>query len=233
MLFYGGKESFEVTSKTAGVTKRYQIDFEGIVSFIKYQYDQNDSSSIKRWAKQYMEQKKCYSCNGSRLKPESLQFKIDNKNIAELSEMDIDSLLYWIENCSKKLTDKQNKVAKEILKEIKNRLQFLVDVSLNYLSLSRSSKTLSGGEAQRIRLATQIGSQLVGVLYILDEPSIGLHQRDNDKLIASLNQLKEIGNSVLVVEHDKDMIEKADYILDIGPGARKTWRRNHQSRHVK
>ena len=221
MILNGGNEKFSVVSKTAGVTKEYKIEFEGISKFIKNQFDESGSSSIKRWAKDFMDEIPCPDCHGSRLKKESLFFKIDNQNIAELSAMDISELTVWFKSLPSKLSEKQTTIATEILKEINDRLQFLLDVGLNYLSLSRSSKSLSGGEAQRIRLATQIGSQLVGVLYILDEPSIGLHQRDNERLINSLKNLRDIGNSVLVVEHDKDMIESADYVIDIGPKAGK------------
>ena len=166
-----------------------------------------------------MVKEECKSCNGSRLKKESRFFKIDGLNIAEVSSMDIQELLKWINSLESKLSEKQNIIAKEIIKELRKRVSFLVDVGLNYLSLNRSSKSLSGGESQRIRLATQIGSQLTDVLYILDEPSIGLHQKDNQKLINSLKELRDIGNSIIVVEHDKDMIMAADYIIDIGPGA--------------
>ena len=221
MILNGGNEKFSVVSKTAGVTKDYKIDFEGISKFIKTQFDESNSSSIKRWAKEFMDEINCPECNGSRLKKEALFFKINNQNIAELSAMDVSELSAWFKIVPKELSEKQKTIATEILKEINDRLQFLLDVGLNYLSLSRSSKSLSGGEAQRIRLATQIGSQLVGVLYILDEPSIGLHQRDNERLINSLKNLRDIGNSVLVVEHDKDMIECADYVIDIGPKAGK------------
>jgi excinuclease ABC subunit A len=221
MILNGGNEKFSVVSKTAGVTKEYKIEFEGISKFIKNQFDESGSSSIKRWAKEFMDEIPCPVCHGSRLKKESLFFKIDNQNIAELSAMDISELTVWFNALPSKLSEKQTTIATEILKEINDRLKFLLDVGLNYLSLSRSSKSLSGGEAQRIRLATQIGSQLVGVLYILDEPSIGLHQRDNERLINSLKNLRDIGNSVLVVEHDKDMIECADYVIDIGPKAGK------------
>ena len=221
MILNGGNEKFSVVSKTAGVTKDYKIDFEGISKFIKSQYDDSNSTSIKRWAKEFMDEVNCSVCEGSRLKKESLFFKINDKNIADLSAMDISELTVWFKALPKELSEKQKTIATEILKEINDRLQFLMDVGLNYLSLNRSSKSLSGGEAQRIRLATQIGSQLVGVLYILDEPSIGLHQRDNERLINSLKNLRDIGNSVLVVEHDKDMIECADYVIDIGPKAGK------------
>ncbi|MBW3517920.1 excinuclease ABC subunit UvrA [Flavobacterium sp. NKUCC04_CG] len=221
MILHGGKESFSVLSKTAGITKNYKIDFEGISNFIKNQHDESPTASIKRWAKEYMDEITCPSCEGMRLKQEALYFKIDEKNIGELVQMDIDQLSAWFNKVEKHLNNKQLQIGSEIIKEITTRLSFLMDVGLNYLMLNRSSKTLSGGEAQRIRLATQIGSQLVGVLYILDEPSIGLHQRDNEKLIHSLEQLRDIGNSVLVVEHDKDMILKADYVIDIGPKAGK------------
>ena len=168
-----------------------------------------------------MDKIKCPTCEGSRLKKESLYFKINGRNIAELSEMDVVDLVEWFKVLPKNLSESQTIISKEILKEISTRLQFLLDVGLDYLSINRSSKSLSGGEAQRIRLATQIGSQLVGVLYILDEPSIGLHQRDNEKLIKSLIALRDVGNSVIVVEHDKDMIEQADHVIDIGPMAGK------------
>lgn len=221
MILYGGNEKFTIESKTLGVTRNYNIDFEGVANFIENQYKTAESTSLKRWAKDYMDKIKCPECEGSRLKKESLYFKLNNKNIAELANTDIVELANWFKDLDKHLSKKQLKIAEEILKEIKARLQFLLDVGLDYLSLNRSSKSLSGGEAQRIRLATQIGSQLVGVLYILDEPSIGLHQRDNEKLINSLVSLRDIGNSVIVVEHDKDMIERADYVIDIGPKAGK------------
>ena len=221
VILNGGNEQFSVESKNLGVTRNYKIDFEGIVSFINSQYHDSSSTSIKRWAKEYMDNNTCSTCQGSRLKKESLYFKINDKNIAELAQMDVVDLAKWMNELDAHLSDKQKQIGAEVVKEIKERLQFLLDVGLDYLALYRSSKTLSGGEAQRIRLATQIGSQLVGVLYILDEPSIGLHQRDNEKLINSLTQLRDIGNSVLVVEHDKDMIEQADYVIDIGPFAGK------------
>ena len=219
MILNGGKEKFSVESKTLGITKEYKIEFEGISNFIKNQHDESNSNSIKRWAKEFMDEIVCPECLGSRLKKEALYFKINEKNIADLSQMDISELANWFQSLDEHLSDKQRAIAIEVSKEIRARLQFLLDVGLNYLSLNRSSKSLSGGEAQRIRLATQIGSQLVGVLYILDEPSIGLHQRDNERLINSLENLRDIGNSVLVVEHDKDMIERADWVIDIGPKA--------------
>jgi excinuclease ABC subunit A len=221
MILHGGKDKFVVNSKDLGVTRDYKIDFEGISNFIKNQYDETSSTTIKRWAKDFMDEINCPVCDGSRLKKEALFFKINEKNIVELCDMDISDLTIWFQDLNKHLSDKQLLIASEVVKEIKDRLNFLMNVGLNYLALSRSSKSLSGGEAQRIRLATQIGSQLVGVLYILDEPSIGLHQRDNEKLIHSLEQLRDIGNSVIVVEHDKDMIERADYVIDIGPKAGK------------
>ncbi len=221
IILNGGKEKFVVESKTLGITKEYKIEFEGISHFIKSQYDESGSSTIKRWAKEFMDEVKCPVCVGSRLKKEALYFKINDKNISELCDMDIADVTLWFQELHHHLSNKQKLIATEVVKEIKDRLHFLMNVGLNYLALSRSSKSLSGGEAQRIRLATQIGSQLVGVLYILDEPSIGLHQRDNEKLIHSLEQLRDIGNSVIVVEHDKDMIERADYVIDIGPKAGK------------
>lgn len=221
VILYGGYEKFEVASKTLGITRNYEIDFEGIINFINDQYKNSESASIKRWAKDFMEEEKCPVCNGERLKKESLYFRIGGKNISELAQMDINDLAEWFSKIEKKLTKKEKTIGVEILKEIRTRIQFLVDVGLDYLALNRSSKSLSGGEAQRIRLATQIGSQLVGVLYILDEPSIGLHQRDNQKLINSLLNLRDVGNSIIVVEHDKDIMQQADFILDIGAGAGK------------
>ncbi|PNQ72612.1 excinuclease ABC subunit UvrA [Hanstruepera neustonica] len=220
-ILYGGNEKFSVESKTLGVTRDYKIDFEGVANFIENQYKSAESTSLKRWAKDYMDKVNCSECHGSRLRKESLYFKVNGLNIAELAQKDIIDLYQWFQELDSHLSDMQLKISEEITKEIKARLQFLLDVGLDYLSLNRSSKSLSGGEAQRIRLATQIGSQLVGVLYILDEPSIGLHQRDNEKLIKSLVSLRDIGNSVIVVEHDKDMIEHADYVIDIGPKAGK------------
>jgi len=221
VIFYGGKSTFEVASKTLGITRSYKIDFEGVANFLEHTYEANDSKSLRRWAKDYMDKVACQTCAGSRLRQESLNFKIQNKNIADLASMDIVELAEWFESLPQSMGDTQLKIASEIIKEVQTRLRFLLDVGLGYLSLNRSSKSLSGGEAQRIRLATQIGSQLVGVLYILDEPSIGLHQRDNERLIRSLIQLKDIGNSVIVVEHDKEMIEQANFVIDIGPAAGK------------
>ena len=219
VLLNGGQESFEIDSKTLGVKRSYKIDYEGISNFIKNQFEETDSTSIKRWAKEYMDKIKCPLCGGTRLRKESLNFRVDEKNIADLAHMDISELALFFAGLETRLEGNQLKIAEEIIKEIRTRIQFLLDVGLDYLSLDRGSKTLSGGEAQRIRLATQIGSQLVGVLYILDEPSIGLHQRDNDRLIRSLESLRDIGNSVIVVEHDREMIERADHVIDIGPKA--------------
>jgi excinuclease ABC subunit A len=197
----------------------YWAEFEGVVTQLKRWFAGSSSDSIRQWVEQFMELKPCGTCNGTRLKKESLWFKIADKNIAELSEMNLDKLMAWFKGIEKKLNAKQNAIAKDVLKEIRERLQFLLDVGLNYLTLNRPSRTLSGGESQRIRLATQIGSQLQGITYILDEPSIGLHQRDNQRLIGALKNLRNIGNSVLVVEHDKDIMMAADHLVDIGPRA--------------
>ena len=221
VILRGGNESFSVASKTLGVTRKYKIDYEGIEHFIFNQYQQADSMNLKRWAAEFMDQESCHSCKGNRLNEQALNFKIVDKSIADLALMDLSELYQWTKELPKKLSPNELKIGEEIIKEIKARTEFLLNVGLNYLALNRSSKSLSGGEAQRIRLATQIGSQLVGVLYILDEPSIGLHQRDNERLIDSLTALRDIGNSVVVVEHDKDMIERADYVIDLGPHAGK------------
>ncbi|MDA8924107.1 excinuclease ABC subunit UvrA, partial [Flavobacteriaceae bacterium] len=221
IILRGGNESFTVESKTLGVSRKYKIDYEGIENFILSQYHDSESMNLKRWASEYMDQESCVSCKGSRLNDQAMNFKINGLSIAELAALDLSELYSWIDKLSASLSANELKIGEEIIKEIKTRTRFLLNVGLNYLSLNRSSKSLSGGEAQRIRLATQIGSQLVGVLYILDEPSIGLHQRDNDRLINSLIDLRDIGNSVIVVEHDKDMIERADYVIDIGPHAGK------------
>ncbi|MGB3591491.1 MAG: excinuclease ABC subunit UvrA [Nonlabens sp.] len=219
MILYGGNDALEVSSKQLGVKRNYKIDFEGLANFIETTYKNNDSTSLVRWAKAYMDHVECSKCKGTRLRKESLYFRVNEMNIAQLAHMDIALLVEWFDGLEGTLSRKQKQIATELLKEIRERLQFLLDVGLDYLSLNRSAKGLSGGEAQRIRLATQIGSQLVGVLYILDEPSIGLHQRDNEKLINSLESLRDTGNSVVVVEHDKDMIERADHVVDIGPRA--------------
>lgn len=198
----------------------YTGTFEGVVNMLKRWFSGNGSTEFMRdWTEKFMQLNNCPSCNGARLKKESLWFKIDGKNIAELSELNLDELMEWFQNIEDRLSPKQNIIAKEVLKEIRDRLQFLLNVGLNYLNLNRPSRTLSGGESQRIRLATQIGSQLQGITYILDEPSIGLHQRDNQRLISALQNLRDIGNSVLVVEHDKDIMMAADYLVDIGPKA--------------
>lgn len=219
VILHGSKEHFSIPNKVIGVIKSYDIDFEGITNFIEDQYRQASSAKIKRWAADFMEHITCSSCGGMRLRQESLHFEIDGKNIGQVGDLYIDQLLSWLEGLPAKLSKRQREIASEILKELSARTRFLTDVGLSYLTLNRAAKSLSGGEAQRIRLATQIGSQLTNVLYILDEPSIGLHQRDNDKLIASLKQLRDIGNSVIVVEHDREMIESADYVIDMGPGA--------------
>lgn len=195
------------------------LSFEGVLHYIEMQQDSEASATAQKWANQFSKVATCPECNGQRLKKEALHFRIDGKNIAELSNMDLSELKEWVDTVEQKMSKKQAKIASEILKEIRSRLGFLLDVGLDYLSLNRTSVTLSGGESQRIRLATQVGSQLVNVLYILDEPSIGLHQRDNVKLINSLKQLRDIGNSIIVVEHDKDMMLEADYIVDMGPHA--------------
>lgn len=207
---------FDTVDTTANL---YMTEFEGIVPQLKRWFAASSSDSIRQWAEQYMELKSCPTCEGARLKKESLWFKVDTKNISELSEFNLDKLQVWFDGIEKRLSDKQNVIAKDILKEIRERLQFLLDVGLTYLTLNRASRTLSGGESQRIRLATQIGSQLQGITYILDEPSIGLHQRDNQRLITALQHLRDIGNSVLVVEHDKDIMMAADHLVDIGPKA--------------
>lgn len=221
IILDGGNEKFSIKSEALGITREYKIDFEGISNFIKNQHQESESRAIKRWAEEFMDEIPCATCEGSKLRKEALFFRINEKNIAELASMDIEELYQWFAEVEKYLTEKQKRIGNEVVKEISTRLKFLLDVGLNYLNLNRNSQSLSGGEAQRIRLATQIGSQLVGVLYILDEPSIGLHQRDNEKLIYSLKQLRDIGNSVLVVEHDKDMILEADYLIDMGPKAGK------------
>ena len=218
-ILNGGKKNFTINSKELGLTREYNIDYQGIKTFIKDQLNNNESKNLRRWALQFLDKNECKSCNGSRLKKESRYFKIDDKNINDISTMDLIELSKWFKELESKLSNKDHKISEEIIKEIKTRIDFLLDVGLEYLSLSRSSKSLSGGEAQRVRLATQVGSQLVGVLYILDEPSIGLHQKDNIKLINSLKTLRDSGNSIIVVEHDKEMILNADHIIDLGPNA--------------
>lgn len=217
----GLTETLNVELKFASVKKTYKIDFEGLNEFLSEIMEDKNNPLSNSISKKFGKKIVCPTCEGKRLKKEALFFRIDNKNIGEVAEMDLKSLQKWIEDAPISMTANQQQIASEILKEIYIRLSFLLDVGLDYLSLNRSSRTLSGGEAQRIRLATQIGSQLVNVLYILDEPSIGLHQRDNVKLIDSLKKLRDIGNSVLVVEHDKDMILESDYVIDVGPKAGK------------
>jgi excinuclease ABC subunit A len=219
IILYGTNEVMTIDHKAIGVTKEYKVNFEGVINFIGSQSRDAKSRSIQRWADDFMDNVECSSCTGARLKRESLHFKIAEKSISDVSTMSLVDFSNWVYNLEHKLDGKEWTIAEEIVKELKARTAFLLDVGLGYLNLNRSARSLSGGEAQRIRLATQIGSQLVNVLYILDEPSIGLHQRDNARLIESLKQLRDIGNSVLVVEHDKDMIETADFILDIGPKA--------------
>ena len=219
IILYGTNEVMTIDHKAIGVTKEYKVNFEGVINFIGSQSREAKSRAIQRWADDFMENVECSSCKGARLKRESLHFKVAGKSISDVSTMSLVDFSNWVYNLETKLGQKEWTIAEEIVKELKARTAFLLDVGLGYLNLNRSARSLSGGEAQRIRLATQIGSQLVNVLYILDEPSIGLHQRDNARLIQSLKQLRDIGNSVLVVEHDKDMIETADFILDIGPKA--------------
>jgi excinuclease ABC subunit A len=218
-ILFGTDELIKMKSSSDSSYSSTSVPFDGIVTFIEKQNDENSSPSMEKWIQGFMNKVECPECKGARLKKQALFFKIDNKNIAELAELGIKELQYWFENIEARMDAKQNIIAKEIIKEIRTRIQFLLDVGLDYLTLNRSSKSLSGGEAQRIRLATQIGSQLVGVLYILDEPSIGLHQRDNQRLINALKNLRDIGNSVIVVEHDKEMILAADHLIDIGPAA--------------
>jgi excinuclease ABC subunit A len=218
-IMYGIKDNLKIHLKSAGISKTYKLNFDGIINFIEEQSKNSHVKSIEKWAMKYMSELDCKSCDGSRLNIESSHFKVAGKSIYEVSNMDISTFYQWLHSIENSLNKNELKIAKQIIKELSKRLQFIIDVGLSYLSLNRSSKTLSGGEAQRIRLATQIGTQLTNVLYILDEPSIGLHQRDNLKLIESLKKLRDIGNSVIVVEHDKDMIKQADFIVDLGPGA--------------
>ena len=221
IILYGGKEKFKIMSKSLGLTRTYSIDFEGIVSFINNQFSFSESKKLKSWARNFMLKSNCNECNGTRLRNESLNFKILDKNIFEVSNMSFINLVEWVSSLPKKLDSKKNKISSQIIIEILKRINFILDVGLDYLTLSRETRSLSGGESQRIRLATQIGSQLQDVLYILDEPSIGLHQIDNNKLIDSLKKLRDLGNTIIVVEHDKDIMLKSDYIIDIGPGAGK------------
>lgn len=219
-ILYGSEEILKVKNEYLGVTSSYSMNFEGIINFINNQLSEN-STGLRKWAGSFTNTVNCSVCNGTRLKPEALNFKIDGVHIAELSELELTALEEWFNGDHFNKDARRETIAYEIVREIKNRIRFLLNVGLDYLTISRSTGSLSGGEAQRIRLATQIGSQLVGVLYILDEPSIGLHQRDNMQLIRALKDLRDLGNSVIVVEHDKDMILAADYIVDVGPGAGK------------
>ena len=217
-IMNGTDERLNIKNQSLG-NSNYFLNYDGILKYIEMQQENTASATEQKWANQYSKTSKCPECNGQRLRKESLFFRIHDKNIAELAEMDMLELNEWLKNVEQFMSDKQKTIASEILKELKSRLQFLLDVGLNYLAMNRPSLSLSGGESQRIRLATQIGSQLVNVLYILDEPSIGLHQRDNERLIKSLKKLRDTGNSVIVVEHDKDMMLAADYIVDLGPRA--------------
>jgi excinuclease ABC subunit A len=219
VILYGSEEQFKLKHPSLGLSSSYFLNFEGVVNFVQNHQSEEMNGKGPRWAEQFIRQVTCTVCNGARLKPESLWFKVDGKNIAEVSAMDIDGLWEWMQDLENRLNNRQKAIGTEILKEIRERISFLLDVGLNYLSLNRSSSSLSGGESQRIRLATQIGSKLVNVLYILDEPSIGLHQRDNIRLIESLRNLRDAGNSVIVVEHDEEMILSADHVVDIGPYA--------------
>ena len=216
-ILYGSDEMIRVEDNTG--IQSFTMNFEGIANFIKRSIEEDSSAPLLRWANSFMEEKTCPECHGARLKKEALYFKLAGRNIYEISQMDIGELGLWFSDIETRLSDKQNTIAREVLKEIRKRIGFLLDIGLDYLTLNRAAGTLSGGESQRIRLATQVGSGLTGVLYILDEPSIGLHQRDNDRLIDSLKRLRDAGNSIIVVEHDKDMILASDYVVDIGPGA--------------
>jgi len=221
IILYGSSEPLHIKNDEIGISYTYNLSFEGIANVLSWQFNESNSHSQKKRASFYMNHLVCPECNGKRLKKESLYFKIDDKNIADLATMDIQMLNKWLLELCDKMDKKKLLIAREIINEIQKRIGFLLDVGLSYLSLNRDSRSLSGGESQRIRLATQVGSQLTGVLYILDEPSIGLHPRDNLRLIKSLKNLRDIGNTVIVVEHDKEMIMQADYIFDIGPGAGK------------
>ena len=218
-ILFGTNERIHLKNSPLGVSMNYMMTYEGVIKYIDLQKDDNPSQKAQKWANQFVRETTCPECKGQRLKKESLYFRIDGKNISELAQLDISELNAWLDHLEDRLTERQQKIATEVIKEIRDRMRFLLDVGLKYLSLDRTSRTLSGGETQRIRLATQIGSQLVNVLYILDEPSIGLHHRDNLRLIHSLEQLRDTGNSVIVVEHDKDMMMNADYVIDMGPFA--------------
>ena len=218
-ILYGSDDRLKIKSQLMGTSSDYFTTYEGVVKYIQLLQERDPSPTAQKWAEQFARTATCPECHGAKLNREALSFRIHDKNIQELATMDISELYGWLEDVEEHLDNKQRQIAAEILKEIRTRLKFLLDVGLDYLSLDRSSMSLSGGESQRIRLATQIGSQLVNVLYILDEPSIGLHQRDNQRLIHSLKELRDIGNSVIVVEHDKDMMLAADYVVDMGPKA--------------
>lgn len=218
-ILYGSVDRVRLKAQLVHTSSDYFVTYEGLVKYIQTTQELEGSASAQKWAEQFSKTAVCPECKGQRLNKEALHFKIGGKNIAQLSAMDIAELYDWVTHLDEHMSARQIRIAAEILKEIRSRLKFLIDVGLDYLSLDRSSVTLSGGESQRIRLATQIGSQLVNVLYILDEPSIGLHQRDNDRLIRSLKALRDTGNTVVVVEHDEDMMMNADYIIDMGPKA--------------
>ena len=218
-ILNGSDERLKIKSQLVGTSSDYFTTYEGVVKYIQLLQERDPSPTAQKWAEQFARTATCPECHGAKLNREALSFRIHDKNIQELATMDISELYEWLMHVEEHLSNKQRQIAVEILKEIRTRLKFLLDVGLDYLSLDRSSMSLSGGESQRIRLATQIGSQLVNVLYILDEPSIGLHQRDNLRLINSLKELRDIGNSVIVVEHDKDMMLAADYVIDMGPKA--------------
>ena len=218
-ILYGTLEKVKISKELVHTNSDYFVSFEGVIKYLRTVMENDDTAAGKKWSEQFIAERECPECKGQRLNREALSYRIWDKNIAELSSMDITDLKAWIEEVELHMTPKQKKIGIEIIKEIKKRINFLLDVGLNYLSLNRQSATLSGGESQRIRLATQIGSQLVNVLYILDEPSIGLHQRDNERLIKSLRDLRDLGNTVIVVEHDEDMMKAADWIVDIGPRA--------------
>ena len=218
-VLYGSLEKLKIAKELVHTTSDYFVSFDGIIKYLRTVMENDDSSAGKKWADQFIAEAQCPECHDHRLNREALSYKIWDKNIAELAEMDITELRDWIDHVEEHMNEKQRTIAVEIVKEIRKRINFLLDVGLDYLALNRQSATLSGGESQRIRLATQIGSQLVNVLYILDEPSIGLHQRDNERLINSLKELRDMGNTVIVVEHDEDMMRAADWIVDIGPKA--------------
>ena len=218
-VLYGSLEKLKIAKELVHTTSDYFVSFDGIIKYLRTVMENDDSSAGKKWADQFIAEAQCPECHGHRLNREALSYKIWDKNIADLAEMDITELKDWVDHVEEHMSEKQRTIAVEIIKEIRKRINFLLDVGLDYLALNRQSATLSGGESQRIRLATQIGSQLVNVLYILDEPSIGLHQRDNERLINSLKELRDMGNTVIVVEHDEDMMRAADWIVDIGPKA--------------